>query len=415
MSLTFNGHFLVEKLARLDSSQLSIQTLSHWCRFHRTKAKELVETWAGQFHCSPREQRLAFLYLANDILQNSRRKGPEFIVEFWKVLPNTFRDIIGIWEERKVFDIQGKVLKDELMGQSVEKSNRDGETLSRKLIGVGEENKLSDIQGKVLKKDESMGCSIEKSNGDGDTLGRKLRRSVGSMVDKIILSYEIVYDGPVDEESLLRKCGKAIAFIDKVDKEIGSDNSAETIEQLSAAESSRTNQVSRLREALQEQELKLVQIRLQEKVENICQHLINCKSGERLNETSIAVSPPSFTSETLGADGDVKGRPAPIITTGTTILQIFFLHGRRYSEICSSAEDYIGHQQNHASAFVKYPSEKRTKLVNGAPSYIQSQQLASEPLSYIPLPGSPQHLSSSPVALPLVPLQNPFSYGMPIP
>lgn len=68
--------------------------LSHWCIFHMNKAKQVVETWAQQFHCSPREQRLSFLYLANDILQNSRRKGAEFVGEFWKVLPDALRDVV---------------------------------------------------------------------------------------------------------------------------------------------------------------------------------------------------------------------------------------------------------------------------------------------------------------------------------
>lgn len=58
------------------------------------KAKQVVETWARQFHSAPREQRLVFLYLANDILQNSRRKGPDFVGEFWKVLPEALRDVI---------------------------------------------------------------------------------------------------------------------------------------------------------------------------------------------------------------------------------------------------------------------------------------------------------------------------------
>ncbi|PON53388.1 RNA polymerase II-binding domain containing protein [Parasponia andersonii] len=57
------------------------------------KARQVVETWDRQFHCSPRDQRLAFLYLANDILQNSRQKGSEFVGEFWKVLPDALRDV----------------------------------------------------------------------------------------------------------------------------------------------------------------------------------------------------------------------------------------------------------------------------------------------------------------------------------
>lgn len=57
------------------------------------KAKQVVETWAKQFHCSPQEKKLAFLFLANDIIQNSRRKGSEFAGEFWKVLPDCLRDV----------------------------------------------------------------------------------------------------------------------------------------------------------------------------------------------------------------------------------------------------------------------------------------------------------------------------------
>ncbi|KAE9584471.1 hypothetical protein Lalb_Chr00c01g0403981 [Lupinus albus] len=99
MGSTFNPQILVEKLGKLNGSQASIETLSHWCIFHMNKAKQVVETWARQFHSSPREKRLAFLYLANDILQNSRRKGSEFVGEFWKVLPDALRDVIANGDE----------------------------------------------------------------------------------------------------------------------------------------------------------------------------------------------------------------------------------------------------------------------------------------------------------------------------
>lgn len=39
-------------------------------------------------------QRVPLLYLANDILQNSKRKGNEFVNEFWKVLPEALKDVI---------------------------------------------------------------------------------------------------------------------------------------------------------------------------------------------------------------------------------------------------------------------------------------------------------------------------------
>lgn len=61
--------------------------LSRWCISHRKRAKEIIETWDKLFNASQKDLRVSFLYLANDILQNSRRKGSEFVNEFWKVLP----------------------------------------------------------------------------------------------------------------------------------------------------------------------------------------------------------------------------------------------------------------------------------------------------------------------------------------
>ena len=64
-------------------------------------------------------EKLTLLYLANDVIQNSKKKGPEYRVEFVRVLPQAFQlvsrekdsslqrsveRIVNIWEERKVFD-----------------------------------------------------------------------------------------------------------------------------------------------------------------------------------------------------------------------------------------------------------------------------------------------------------------------
>lgn len=68
--------------------------LSHWCIFHRGKAELVVATWDKQFHNSEIVQKVPLLYLANDILQNSKRKGNEFVTEFWKVLPSALKDVL---------------------------------------------------------------------------------------------------------------------------------------------------------------------------------------------------------------------------------------------------------------------------------------------------------------------------------
>ncbi|XP_020219467.1 regulation of nuclear pre-mRNA domain-containing protein 2 isoform X2 [Cajanus cajan] len=100
----FDGQILAEKLLKLNNSQQSIESLSHWCISHRKRAKEIVETWDKLFNASQKEQGISFLYLANDILQNSRRKGSEFVNEFWKVLPVALRHVYESGDEhgRKV-------------------------------------------------------------------------------------------------------------------------------------------------------------------------------------------------------------------------------------------------------------------------------------------------------------------------
>ncbi|CAH9112328.1 unnamed protein product [Cuscuta epithymum] len=254
MGSTFNPQILVDKLAKLNSSQQSIETLSHWCIFHMNKAKQVVETWERQFHCSPREQRLAFLYLANDILQNSRRKGSEFVGEFWKVLPGALRKVIdsgdefgrnaalrliGIWEDRKVFGSRGQILKEEFVGKQGDSS-----------------------------------CRIEKPSGFR-------LRPVGNGLDKVVSCYQVLYGGQLDEDALLTRCRNAINSIEKIDKAIEGDlNSGhihesgcahelkeqqeilkDCIEQLITVEASRSNLVSQLRDTLREQECKLDSVR----------------------------------------------------------------------------------------------------------------------------------------------------------
>eukprot|EP01090_Pellita_catalonica_P011689 TRINITY_DN2361_c0_g1_i3.p1 TRINITY_DN2361_c0_g1~~TRINITY_DN2361_c0_g1_i3.p1 ORF type:complete len:101 (+),score=8.80 TRINITY_DN2361_c0_g1_i3:93-395(+) len=66
---------------------LSSLPLSHWIMYHRKRHKQSVNVWAEEFNKVTPKRKLIFLYLANDIVQNSRKKGIEFIHEFGKVLP----------------------------------------------------------------------------------------------------------------------------------------------------------------------------------------------------------------------------------------------------------------------------------------------------------------------------------------
>ncbi|XP_051119456.1 uncharacterized protein LOC127243428 isoform X6 [Andrographis paniculata] len=381
MGSTFNPQILVDKLSKLNSSQQSIETLSHWCIFHMNKAKQVVETWDRQFYCAPREQRLAFLYLANDILQNSRRKGAEFVAEFWKVLPDSLRDVIengdgfgrnaalrliNIWEERKVFGSRGQILKEEFVKKQLDNGNKN------------------------WKRD-----------------GPKLQRSPGGIaIDKLISGYEAVYGNQVEEDSLFNKCTDVISFLEKVDKDIGGDYRLEElkerhavlrdcIEQLAVVESSRANLVLLLREALQEQEYKLGQVRDQ----------LQAAQTQSEHDVSRQLLGGSDSRQVHGEDSGAGNRSA--------LMSDNFISG---------AEGVIGKNPSIKEPPNEYSSEKRAKIESEHPSYMPpqitqapvqpTQTVASQELNPSePNPGP--HLSSPPPNN-LQPLQPPMlQYPMP--
>ncbi|XP_015971287.1 UPF0400 protein C337.03 [Arachis duranensis] len=415
MGSTFNPQILVEKLSKLNASQTSIETLSHWCIFHMNKAKQVVETWDRQFHCSPRDKRLAFLYLANDILQNSRRKGSEFVGEFWKVLPDALRDVIehgdefarnaalrliSIWEDRKVFGSRGQLLKEEFGGKHAENNDRDAKPLNM-----------------------------------------KLRSSAGNALDKIVAGYRVIYGGQTDEEAVLSKCRNAISCVEKTDKEIGHDSNSgqfhgstvvdelqghnailrDCIEQLTAIESSRTSLVSHLREALQEQEFKLGQLRSQiqaarvqsEQAGSTCQQLLGGNNIQSLpeqvskeNKSSMATSSfisgdreqsapsmyapqMSFPKSSGHIDEDPRKSAAAAVaaklTASTSSAQML-------SYVLSSlaSEGVIGNPIKESTSPADYQSEKRTKLENDQSSYVPSQNPQQPQLPPFSVPESMQ-------------------------
>lgn len=247
MSAGFNKQILAQKLSKLNSSQQSIETLSHWCVFHHRYCQQVVETWDCEFHAAPGERRVSLLYLANDIMQNSRKEGNGYITEFMRVIPAalnevlTIRDdfgrnvpkrLIDIWEDRKIFDTQAQSLKDDFF------------------------RRLKDIR-------------------------NKLKNTGGELLEKVVSSYKHVLNAPMDEDTLMRKCQAALINFDELNKTygnnsvLGSSNQSEfmqgvqeqhnilrnSIEQLKLSESLRATLISHLKEALNEQELKVEQVR----------------------------------------------------------------------------------------------------------------------------------------------------------
>ncbi|KAH8365610.1 hypothetical protein KR093_002736 [Drosophila rubida] len=116
----FTESALIKKLSELNTSQQSIQTLSLWLIHHRKHHTVIVQTWQRELQKVPEAKKLTFMYLANDVIQNSKKKGPEYGKEFSNVLPKVFGHIgdtcksdklmgslgriLNIWQERGVYD-----------------------------------------------------------------------------------------------------------------------------------------------------------------------------------------------------------------------------------------------------------------------------------------------------------------------
>ncbi|GMH24196.1 hypothetical protein Nepgr_026039 [Nepenthes gracilis] len=296
----FSEQILADKLSKLNSTQQCIETLSHWCIFHRGKAEVVVATWNKQFHSSQMVQKVPLLYLANDILQNSKRKGNEFVTEFWKVLPAALKDVIeqgndhgknivcrlvNIWEERRVFGSQAQNLKDVMLGEELPPPLEFSKKRSR---------------------------SVKIVRRDSRSIRTKL--SIGSSAEKIVSAMHLVLSEHSNEDVEMNKCKSVVNHVRKIEKDVdiacsqAKDPKRKTlaeeleeeentlkhcIEKLKLVEANRLVLVTRLREALHEQESELENVRTQMQV---AQALVEEASymKERLSdENYIAVSKPA--------------------------------------------------------------------------------------------------------------------------
>ncbi|XP_026821927.1 regulation of nuclear pre-mRNA domain-containing protein 2 isoform X3 [Rhopalosiphum maidis] len=105
-----------KKLMLLKDTQDAIQSLSSWCLKRHEHYKSIIAIWLKAIRKVKIEKRLTLFYLANDVIQYSKKKNYKFI-DGWataiqKAIPYV-RDekiqskilrIIKIWEERGVYD-----------------------------------------------------------------------------------------------------------------------------------------------------------------------------------------------------------------------------------------------------------------------------------------------------------------------
>ncbi|WJX39834.1 hypothetical protein P8452_27345 [Trifolium repens] len=277
----FQEQVFAEKLNKLSSTQQCIETLSHWCIFNRSYAEQIVATWKNHFDKSDINQKIPLLYLANDILQNSKRNGNEFVIEFWKVLPAALKDVIAkkedrgeravsrlfeVWEQRKVFGSRVQNLKDLMLGEDTPPPLDFGNKRSRST--------------KVMKRD-----SVKILKRDSRSIKSKL--SIGGTTEKIVSAFYLVLSEKANEDAEMRECKSAVQHVRKIEKDVDiactiakgpkritlkkdleqqQNLLKHCIENLKLFEASRLALISQLKEALHEQESDLENVRTQMQV-----------------------------------------------------------------------------------------------------------------------------------------------------
>jgi len=116
----FSETSLTMKLSELNPSAPSIQGVSLWLLHHRKHYQTSVKVWYKELGNTRNEKKLTMLYLANDVVQNARKKYPEIPKEFGTVMKPVFSHLaalgldqktdgsldrlVKIWRERQIFD-----------------------------------------------------------------------------------------------------------------------------------------------------------------------------------------------------------------------------------------------------------------------------------------------------------------------
>eukprot|EP00035_Acanthoeca_spectabilis_P006047 m.119908 g.119908 ORF g.119908 m.119908 type:complete len:322 (-) comp13321_c0_seq1:340-1305(-) len=93
MSGGFSVEGMEQKLSTMSSSQQSVQTMSLWLIHHRKHALDIAERWAKLISTTPKKKQLTLLYLASDVILQSRKRGSELKEAFQDHLEDAFGQV----------------------------------------------------------------------------------------------------------------------------------------------------------------------------------------------------------------------------------------------------------------------------------------------------------------------------------
>lgn len=156
--MSFSEGKLKDKLDALEETQDSIVSTSQWVLFHYRYADRIAPEWETYLNKSPVQKKLAVIYLANDVVQQSRAKRKtEFIDAFNKLLPRALSQaysevpeptkkkiskIVNIWRERKIFPHPVELHTGETINGSASAAEDDSNlSFEDKLKSIGSSSK----------------------------------------------------------------------------------------------------------------------------------------------------------------------------------------------------------------------------------------------------------------------------------
>lgn len=171
----YSEESLLKKLEDLKISTPSIQGVSLWIMHHKKHYRTTVKTWYNHFtSVTGGERKLTLLYLANDVVQNARKKHPETGSEFGLVMKEVFAHLAGVeldvktveriarlvhvWRDRQIFE---KEIQDEISRIWKDKSGDKG--LTKAKHKSSSESLNSEPSKKKARVD---GLDTKKSNGE---------------------------------------------------------------------------------------------------------------------------------------------------------------------------------------------------------------------------------------------------------
>lgn len=116
--MSWSEQSLTEKLNKVNGTAESIQSTASWMIRHVKYAARIVAIWSKITVGSQPKHQLVLFYLANDVIQKSKRNAPAYLPAFQSVLPATLQSVVSgtsgelpqkvarvlaIWEQRNVY------------------------------------------------------------------------------------------------------------------------------------------------------------------------------------------------------------------------------------------------------------------------------------------------------------------------